>query len=193
MQTRRFHYAGKAHPLSEKSIENIISEVCSPALNEGLRQANQRMHNHLLYGIAVTEFVDGRKTNQTVSLIDWNNIASNSFLVTEEFRVTRTGGIGSSYYDCRKPDIVGFVNGIPMVVIEAKRPVSQGKKGPTLEEGISQNLRNEMHDEIPQLFVYSQILLSVNGNAGASPPAGHRLNSRAAGGKKIFPTLKCWR
>ena len=172
LQTRRFHYAGKAHPLSEKSIENIISEVCSPALNEGLRQANQRMYNHLLYGIAVTEFVDGRKTNQTVSLIDWNNIASNSFLVTEEFRVTRTGGIGSSYYDCRKPDIVGFVNGIPMVVIEAKRPVSQGKKGPTLEEGISQNLRNQMHDEIPQLFVYSQILLSVNGNDGRYATCG---------------------
>ena len=166
LQTRRFHYAGKDYPLSEKSIENIISEVCSPALNEGLMLANQRMHNHLLYGITVTEFVDGRKSSQTVELVDWKNIANNSFLVTEEFRVTRTGGLGSSYLDCRKPDIVGFVNGIPMVVIEAKRPVSQGKKGPTLAEGISQNLRNQMHDEIPHLFVYSQILLSINGSDG---------------------------
>lgn len=172
LKTRRFHYAGSDHPLSEKSIENIISEVCSPALNEGLRQANQRMHNHLLYGITVTEFVDGRKTSQTVELVDWKNIANNSFLVTEEFRVTRTGGIGSSHYDCRKPDIVGFVNGIPMVVIEAKRPVSQGKKGPTIEEGISQNLRNQMHDEIPHLFVYSQILLSINGNDGRYATCG---------------------
>lgn len=166
LETRRFHYAGKEHPLSEASIENIIGEVCSPALNEGLIQANQRMHNHLLYGITVTEFVDGRKTSQTVSLIDWKTIANNSFLVTEEFRVTRTGGIGSSHHDCRIPDIVGFVNGIPMVVIEAKRPVSQSKKAPTLEEGISQNLRNQMNDEIPQLFVYGQILLSINGNDG---------------------------
>lgn len=166
LETRRFHYAGKEHPLSEASIENIIGEVCSPALNEGLIQANQRMHNHLLYGITVTEFVDGRKTSQTVELVDWNNITNNSFLVTEEFRVTRTGGIGSSHYDCRIPDIVGFVNGIPMVVIEAKRPVSQSKKAPTLEEGISQNLRNQMNDEIPQLFVYGQILLSINGNDG---------------------------
>lgn len=166
LETRRFHHAGKAYPLSEKSIENILSQVCSPALNEGLLQANQRMHNHLLYGITVTEFVDGRKTSQTVELVDWNNITNNSFLVTEEFRVTRTGGIGSSHYDCRIPDIVGFVNGIPMVVIEAKRPVSQSKKAPTLEEGISQNLRNQMNDEIPQLFVYGQILLSINGNDG---------------------------
>lgn len=172
LETRRFHYAGKEHPLSEKSIENIISEVCSPALNEGLMQANQRMHNHLVYGITVTEFVDGRKTSQTIELVDWNNIASNRFLVTEEFRVTRTAGIGSSHQDYRKPDIVGFVNGIPMVVIEAKRPVSQGKKGPTLEEGISQNLRNQMHDEIPHLFVYSQILLSVNGNDGRYATCG---------------------
>lgn len=172
LQTRRFHYAGKEHPLSEKSVENIISEVCSPALNEGLKLANQRMHNHLLYGITVTEFIDGRKTSQTVELVDWKNIANNSFLVTEEFRVTRTGGIGSSHFDCRKPDIVGFVNGIPMVVIEAKRPVNQGKKGPTLEEGISQNLRNQMHDEIPHLFVYSQILLSINGSDGRYATCG---------------------
>ncbi|MBF7980773.1 MULTISPECIES: type I restriction endonuclease subunit R [Rahnella] len=172
LQTRRFHYAGKEHPLSKKSVENIISEVCSPALNEGLKLANQRMHNHLLYGITVTEFIDGRKTSQTVELVDWKNIANNSFLVTEEFRVTRTGGIGSSHFDCRKPDIVGFVNGIPMVVIEAKRPVNQGKKGPTLEEGISQNLRNQMHDEIPHLFVYSQILLSINGSDGRYATCG---------------------
>lgn len=172
LQTRRFHYAGQEYPLSEKSIENIISEVCSPALNEGLRLANQRMHNHLLYGMTVTEFVDGRKTSQTIELVDWKNIANNSFLVTEEFRVTRTGGIGASHYDCRKPDIVGFVNGIPMVVVEAKRPASQGKKGPTLAEGISQNLRNQMHDEIPQLFVYSQILLSINGSDGRYATCG---------------------
>ena len=40
------------------------------------------------------------------------------------------------------------------------------KKGPTIDEGISQSLRNQRHDEIPQLFVYSQLLLSINGNEG---------------------------
>ena len=66
----------------------------------------------------------------------------------------------------RRPDIVCFVNGIPLVVIEAKRPDGNAKKGPTIDEGISQSLRNQRHDEIPQLFAYSQLLLSINGSDG---------------------------
>ncbi|MGR7921560.1 type I restriction endonuclease subunit R [Zobellella denitrificans] len=158
---RTFTFAGGEHPLSSKAIDNLVAEVCSPALNEGLLTANERLYNHLLYGISVTEFVDGKKANPTVALIDWQNPANNSFVFTEEFTVTRAGGVES-----RRPDIVCFVNGIPLVVIEAKRPDGNSKKGPTIDEGISQSLRNQRHDEIPLLFAYSQLLLSINGNEG---------------------------
>ncbi|MBF4257153.1 MULTISPECIES: type I restriction endonuclease subunit R [Vibrio] len=161
LQKRTFTFAGKSYPLSEKAIDNLIAEVCSPALNEGLLTANERLYNHLLYGISVTEFIDGKKASPTVGLIDWQNPANNSFVFTEEFTVTRSGGVES-----RRPDIVCFVNGIPLVVIEAKRPDGNAKKGPTIEEGISQSLRNQRHDEIPLLFAYSQMLLSINGNEG---------------------------
>lgn len=161
LQKRRFTFAGQEYPLSEKAIDNLIAEVSSPALNEGLLAANERLYNHLLYGISVTEFVDGKKANPTVALIDWQNTENNSFLFTEEFSVTRSGGV-----DARRPDIVCFVNGIPLVVIEAKRPNGHAKKGPTIEEGISQSLRNQRPDEIPHLFAYSQLLLSINGTDG---------------------------
>lgn len=161
LQKRTFIFAGKSYPLSEKAIDNLIAEVCSPALNEGLLTANERLYNHLLYGISVTEFVDGKKASPTVALIDWQNPANNSFVFTEEFTVTRSGGVEN-----RRPDIVCFVNGIPLVVIEAKRPDGNTKKGPTIDEGISQSLRNQRHDEIPLLFSYSQMLLSINGNEG---------------------------
>lgn len=161
LQKRTFTFAGKSYPLSEKSIDNLIAEICSPALNEGLLAANERMYNHLLYGISVTEFVDGKKATPTIALIDWQNPANNSFVFTEEFTVTRSGGIEN-----RRPDIVCFVNGIPLVVIEAKRPDGNAKKGPTISEGISQCLRNQRHEEIPLLFVYSQLLLSINGHEG---------------------------
>lgn len=161
LQKRTFIFAGKSYPLSEKAIDNLIAEVCSPALNEGLLTANERLYNHLLYGISVTEFVDGKKASPTVALIDWQNPANNSFVFTEEFTVTRSGGVEN-----RRPDIVCFVNGIPLVVIEAKRPDGNAKKGPTIDEGISQSLRNQRHDEIPLLFSYSQMLLSINGNEG---------------------------
>ncbi|HAS6770269.1 TPA: HsdR family type I site-specific deoxyribonuclease [Vibrio parahaemolyticus] len=161
LQKRTFTFAGKSYPLSEKAIDNLIAEVCSPALNEGLLTANERLYNHLLYGISVTEFVDGKKASPTVALIDWQNPTNNSFVFTEEFTVTRSSGVES-----RRPDIVCFVNGIPLVVIEAKRPDGNAKKGPTIDEGISQSLRNQRHDEIPLLFAYSQMLLSINGNEG---------------------------
>jgi len=165
LQKRTFTFAGKSYPLSEKAIDNLIAEVCSPALNEGLLTANERLYNHLLYGISVTEFVDGKKASPTVALIDWQNPTNNSFVFTEEFTVTRSGGVES-----RRPDIVCFVNGIPLVVIEAKRPDGKARSGkgggPTIDEGISQSLRNQRHDEIPLLFAYSQMLLSINGNEG---------------------------
>ncbi|MCB1584572.1 MAG: HsdR family type I site-specific deoxyribonuclease, partial [Xanthomonadales bacterium] len=79
----------------------------------------------------------------------------------EEMEVENTHGTGK-----RIPDLVCFVNGLPWVVIEAKRPDGQGNKGPTIKEGISQMLRNQRSDEIPQLFSYSQLLLSINGVEG---------------------------
>jgi type I restriction enzyme, R subunit len=159
LSKRRFAFAGKEHALSEKAIDQLVYEVCSPALNEGLINANERMYNHLLYGISITEFIDGKKANPTIPLIDWQTPQNNSFIFTEEFSVLRNGGV-----DTRRPDIVCFVNGIPLAVIEAKRPDSNSNKGPTIDEGISQSLRNQRNDEIPHLYVYSQLLLSINGS-----------------------------
>ena len=101
LKKRRFVFAGKQYPLSEQSIDNLIYEICSPALNEGLQTANERIYNHLMYGIAVTEFIDGKKNHPTIPIIDWDNPANNSFVFTEEYNVTRSGGV-----DSRRPDIV---------------------------------------------------------------------------------------
>ncbi|WJW95200.1 type I restriction endonuclease subunit R [Enterobacter pseudoroggenkampii] len=158
---RTFTFGGQEYSLSDKAIDNLIAEVNSPALNQGLLTANERLYNHLMYGISVIEFIDGKKANPTIALIDWHHPTNNSFVFTEEFTVTRANGVES-----RRPDIVCFVNGIPLVVIEAKRPDGNAKKGPTIGEGISQTLRNQRHDEIPRLFVYSQLLLSINGHDG---------------------------
>jgi type I restriction enzyme R subunit len=97
----------------------------------------------------VKEFVDSKKTNPTLPIIDWDNPANNSFLFTEEYNVQCTGDV-----DHRRPDIVCFVNGLPLVVIEAKRPDNHAGKGPTIDEGVSQNLRNQRNDEIPHLSVF---------------------------------------
>ena len=48
LSKRTFQYAGKSYPLSENSIDNTISHLCSPALNEGLQHANEAIYNHLM-------------------------------------------------------------------------------------------------------------------------------------------------
>lgn len=158
---RTFIFEGKEHQLSTKSIDKIISKLTAPKLNTGLLNANENIYDDLTYGVPVEQFVDGKKASPTIQIIDWYHIENNQFHFTEEFSVTRTKG-----FDTRRPDIICFVNGLPLVVIEAKRPDGNTQKGPTVLEGISQCLRNQRPDEIPHLFAYSQLLISINGVEG---------------------------
>ena len=162
-----FMFAGKAHPLSTASIDKIVKQLAHPAMNEGLKIANEKHYNDLTYGIGVTQFIDGKKASPTIQVIDWHNVENNQFHFTEELVVENTQGIGH-----RKPDIVCYVNGLPWVVIEAKRPNSSKQGKPTIKEGVSQNIRNQKSDEIPHLFAYSQLLISINGSDGLYATCG---------------------
>lgn len=154
-------FMGKDYPLSNSTIDKIIQELATPAMNAGLKAANEKLYDALTYGISVTEFIDGKKANSTIQIIDWENPDNNQFHFTEEMEIENTHSTGK-----RIPDVVCFVNGLPWVVIEAKRPDSSHEGKPTVSEGISQNIRNQKNDEIPHLFAYSQLLLSINGNDG---------------------------
>lgn len=160
-------FMGKEYPLSDSAIDKIIQELATPAMNAGLTAANEKLYNALTYGISVTEFIDGKKANPTIQIIDWETPENNQFHFTEEMEIENTHGTGK-----RIPDVVCFVNGLPWVVIEAKRPDSSHEGKPTVSEGISQNIRNQKNDEIPHLFAYSQLLLSINGNDGLYATCG---------------------
>jgi len=159
LKKRRFDYKGQSYPLSTNAIDQIVRDLTSPAMQEGLMTANERLYHALTLGITVTEFVDGKKHAATIPIIDWEG--SNSFLVTEELEVLTTDGTRT-----RRPDIIGYVNGLPLVVIEAKRPDSGNPNKSMVDEGISQNIRNQKADEIPHLFAYSQLLMSISGTEG---------------------------
>lgn len=161
LRKRRFNWKGQEYPLSNNAIDDIVRQLASPGLGEGLLSANERLYDHLTLGLTVTEFIDGKKAQPTIALIDWENPSNNCFQVTDEFEVLNAGGTG-----IRRPDIVCFVNGIPLVCIEAKRPDPHNPHKDMLKEGISQHLRNQGVAEIPHLFAYSQLLLSVNGLDG---------------------------
>lgn len=164
LQTRRYEYKGQWYPLSAGGIDQIVREISALSLAEGLLPANERLYQKLALGITVTEFMpDGKKHLPTIAIIDWGDPVANRWDVTEELKVLSAQG---GHY--RAPDIVCYVNGIPLAVIEAKRPEGAGTNAARamVDEGISQHLRNQRPDEIPQLFAYAQLLLSVSQTEG---------------------------
>jgi type I restriction enzyme R subunit len=161
LKKRHFEYKGEWYPLSNNAIDQIVRELSSPGLNEGLLAANERIYDKLILGITVTEFVDGKKHSTTVPLIDWVNLENNDFIVTEELEVLNTNGTST-----RRPDLACYVNGLPLAVIEAKRPDSGNPNKSMIEEGISQQIRNQKNDEIPSLFAYAQLLLAISTTDG---------------------------
>lgn len=161
LQQRRFEFKRHSYPLSANAIEQVVRELSAPGLNEGLLAASERLYDKLCLGITVTEFIDGQRHAATIPIVDWENIDANRFQISEEMEVASSGGTHT-----RTPDLVGFVNGLPLVVIEAKRPDAASAHRDRLDEGISQQLRNQKNDEIPALFVYAQLLLAISGSDG---------------------------
>lgn len=161
LRKRTFEFRGERHALSEQAVEQVIREVTTPTLAQGLMSANQRVYDMLTLGVTVTEFIDGKKATPTVALIDWHDIDNNAFHVTEEMEVLSAQGTHT-----RRPDVVAFVNGIPLAVIEAKRAASGNANKSMVEEGVSQHLRNQKHDEVPLLYAFAQLLFAVSRNDG---------------------------
>lgn len=161
LKKRRFDYKGQSYPLSPNAIDQIVRDLSAPTTQEGLLTANEKFYNAMALGVTVTEFVDGHKYEPTIRIIDWENPENNRFQVTEEFEVLTTDGTSTV-----RPDIVCLVNGLPLVVIEAKRPDSGNPNTSMVDEGISQNIRNQKQDYIPHLFSYAQLLLSISSIEG---------------------------
>lgn len=140
---------------SEQNVSAGIEALRNLPMSEGYMTASQTAYDLLTAGKTLEQIVDGDKKSYVMQYIDWNNIEKNVFHVTEEFAVSRTG-----MTDTYRPDIVLFVNGIPLCVIECKRPDIKD----SLKQAISQHLRNQKEDGIRSLYVYSALLLATNVN-----------------------------
>ena len=155
--------ATKSTYISEANIERGIQILKTLPMNEGYMAACEKAYNLLTLGQSIEQSVDGDMKSFTLQFIDWNNIQNNVFHVTEEFSVMRS--TSKEHY---RPDLVLFINGIPICVIECKRP---DMKSP-LKQAISQHLRNQQEDGIRSLYVYTQISLGL-----ATQEAAYATNS----------------
>jgi type I restriction enzyme R subunit len=165
--------ATKTSIFTRENIERGILTLKDLPMNEGYIHACEAGYNLITLGKALEQSIDGDKKSFTLRYIDWENIENNVFHVTNEYSVMR-----STSKDHYRPDLVLFVNGIPFSIIECKRP---DMKEP-LKQAISQHLRNQQDDGIRQLYVYSQLTLSL-----ATQEASYATNSTP---EKFWSTWK---
>ncbi len=134
--------------LIKKAIEKI--QKITTIQNKELYDINKEFYNMLRYGVREREDVGEDK--DTVWLIDWENPKNNHFYIAEEVSITGE--------KTKRPDIVLYVNGIALVVLELK------KSSVSIGEGIRQNLDNQKSIFIKNFFATIQIVMAGNDAEG---------------------------
>jgi type I restriction enzyme R subunit len=134
------------YPKIERQIEQAL------ALGGGrkLYEANKEFYTLLRYGVKDKENPNDK--NKTVWLIDWKNVEKNEFAIAEE--VTVKG------QHTKRPDIVLYVNGIALAILELKR------SSVSVTEGIRQNLDNQKATFIRDFFTTIQLVMAGNDSQG---------------------------
>ena len=134
--------------LAQKAIDELLKVATT--FSNGLYETNKETYSLLRYGISVREELGSPK--ETVWLINWKEPNKNHFAIAEEVTV-------KGKYN-KRPDVVIYVNGIALGVLELKR----SKIGVT--EGIRQNLDNQKPDFIEKFFGTIQFVFSGNDTQG---------------------------
>ena len=140
----------------QDSIVKLNKELPLNAINEAINklksfdsgsliQKNAVFMDYLQNGIPVRYYVKGEERNSIVTLVDYGNVEKNSFDIVNQF--TYIEG-----YNNRRPDIILFINGLPLVLMELKSP-SKDEVG---AENAYNQIRNYMQD-IPSIFNYNAI------------------------------------
>ncbi len=151
----RYEFKGASHPFTENAIQNAV-QALKDFRATGATHENQQAYDLLCLGTSVPQTVEGDTKSFTIDYIDWEQPENNSYHCTAEYKVERIG-----YQKHYIPDIVLFVNGIPLVVVECKcSSYADPKKKPT---GIAIGQLGEYQSKtgISQLFLYSQVLLAL--------------------------------
>ncbi len=141
--------------ISDENRRKVLREFTHP-FHAGLMEYNHAIYQMLVNYLSVEQDLGKGRKGQTVKVIDFDNPANNEFLCTNQFKVE---GANQNII----PDIVCFVNGLPLAVIECKSPYLSSP----MAEGIDQlrryaNLRRPEDEEGAQrLFWYNQLMVST--------------------------------
>ena len=134
--------------------ENNLNKVVRSILHieaTSLIEANENFHYGLVNYISVQQDLGKGKKNQTVRLIDFTNPENNEFLVVDQFSISDARGT-------IRPDLLVFVNGLPLVVIECKSPLLH------VDEQIGQAVKQlkRYQEDKERLFHYNQFMIATS-------------------------------
>ena len=137
-------------------LKRINKDLPEDAINEAiyklknfesgsLLQKNMIFTDYMQNGVPVKYFVKGEEKSDLVYLIDFENIDNNDFIVSNQWTFIENAE--------KRPDIILFINGLPLVVIELKSP---SREQTDVSEAYRQ-LRNYIVNDIPSLFIYNAV------------------------------------
>lgn len=135
------------HRLNSSLPEEAISDAMYKIQNYengDVVQKNEVFMDYLQHGVPVRYTVDVEQCSSLAYLVDYKNVDNNSFIVANQWTFIENSN--------KRPDIILFINGIPVVLIELKSP---SREETDASEGYAQ-IRNYVH-EIPSMFIYNCI------------------------------------
>lgn len=132
------------------AIEDAIDILRKPQ-QASLVQNNRAFHQMILQGISVDIKKDDEIKGDVVKLIDFENFSNNDFLVVNQFTIKGSKGN-------RRPDLIVFINGLPLAIIELKNPADENA-----DIYKAYNQLQTYKDELEELFVYNEALVISDG------------------------------
>lgn len=134
---------------SKTLINRAIKILLDTAGNQSqsLYDLNENTYKKLRYGVNVSEHVGQHKKN--INFIDWENPLNNDFYIAEEVTIKH-----------KRPDLVLYINGISLGIIELKRSTV------SISDGIRQNLTNQRPDMIMRFFATIALVMAGNDSEG---------------------------
>ena len=136
----------------------LPQEVCNEAINQVLRIAspdllsnNETFHRMLTEGVSVSVHKEGAERGELVWLVDFDNPLNNDFTVVNQYTIVENS-------HNKRPDILLFVNGLPLVVIELKNAADENA---TVQSAFRQ--METYKETIPSLFTYNSIIVISDG------------------------------
>lgn len=141
---------GHTHATIQRALDKLQKECIFSGNQKSLYDVNHAVYGLLRYGVKVQPAMG--EQNITVWLIDWKHIENNDFAIAEEVTIQAN--------HTKRPDIVLYINGIAIGVLELKRSTV------SVTEGIRQNLGNQKKDFIQSFFTTIQLIMAGNSTEG---------------------------